>query len=117
MGLTNATTTFMGVVNNLFTNLLGRGIIVFLDDVLVYRHTWDKHIQLLHMVFDKLHEHRFYCKLKKFSFFRMTTMFLGLDVTPDRLKISDTKVKSLCDWPLPTTMKKVQSFLVFVQYF
>ena len=69
------------------------------------------------MVFDKLHEHRFYCKFKKCSFFRTTTIFLSFDVTLEGLKISDTKVKSLPDWPLPMTIKKVQSFLRFVQYF
>ena len=65
MGLTNTPATFMRVMNNLFTNLLDRGVIVFLDDVLVYTHTRDEHIQLLCTVFDKLHEHWFYRKLKK----------------------------------------------------
>ena len=36
MGLTNAPAMFMRAMNNLFTNLLDRGVIVFLDDVLVY---------------------------------------------------------------------------------
>ena len=59
MGLTNARATFMQVMNNLFTDLLDCGVIVFLDDILVYSHTRDKHVQLLHTVFGKLHEHRF----------------------------------------------------------
>ena len=105
MGLANAPATFMWVMNNLFINLLDRAIIVFLDDVLLYSHTRDEHVQLLRMVFTKLREHWFYCKLKKCSFFRTTTTFLGFDVTLDGLKISNTKVKSLHNWPLPTTMK------------
>ena len=105
MGLNNALAIFMWVMNNLFTNLQDQGIIVFLDDVLVYSYTKDEHVQLLHTVFDKLREYWFYCKLKKCSFFRTTTTSLGFDITPDGLKISDAKVKSLCDWPLPTTMK------------
>ena len=105
MGLVNAPATFMWAMNNLFTNLLDRSVIVFLNDVLVYSHTRDEHVQLLHTVFDKLHEHQFYCKLKKYSFFHMTTAFLGFDVTLERLKVFDTKVKSLHDWPLPMSMK------------
>ena len=105
MGLTNAPATFMRAVNNIFTDLLDQGIIVFLDDVLVYSHTRDEHIQLLCMIFDKLRVHRFYFKLNKCSFFCMTTTFLGFDVTPEGLKISDAKVKSLRDWLLPTTVK------------
>ena len=44
MGLTNAPATVMWVMNNLFTDLLDQGIIVFLDDVLVYSHTRDEHV-------------------------------------------------------------------------
>ena len=99
MGLTNAPATFMRAMNNLFTDLLDRGVIVFLDDILVYSHTREEHVQLLRTVFGKLREHRFYCKLKKCSFFRTCTTFLGFDVTPEGLKISDAKVKSLREWP------------------
>ena len=93
------------VMNNLFTKLLDQGIIRFVDDILVYSHTRDKHVQLLHMVFDKLRKHSFYCKLKKCSFFHNTAAFIDLDVTPDGFKISDTKVKSLCNWPLTMIVK------------
>ena len=55
MGLTYALVTFMWAMNNLLTNLLDRGIIVFLDNILVYSHTRDVHVQLLHTVFGKLH--------------------------------------------------------------
>ena len=117
MGLTNAPVTFMWAMNNLFTNLLDQGIIVFVNDILVYSHTRDEHIQLLHMVFGKLFEYQLYCKLKKCSFFHTNTTFLGFVVTPEGLKISDTKVNSLPEWLQPTTMKLIQSFLGFAQYF
>ena len=54
IGLSNAPAMFMQTMNNLVTNLLNQGIIVFLDDVLVYSHTRDEHVQLLCMVFGKL---------------------------------------------------------------
>ena len=96
MGLTNTPAMFMQAMKNLFTNLLDQGVIIFLDDILVYSHTREEHVQLLRTVFGKLH--RFYCKLKKCSFFRTSTTFLGFDVTPGGLRISDAKVKSLREW-------------------
>ena len=51
-------------INNLFADLLDHSIIMFLDNVLVYSHTRGKYVQLLCMIFDKLREHLFYCKLK-----------------------------------------------------
>ena len=45
MGLTNALAAFVWAMNNFFANLLDCGIIVFLDNVLVYSHTRDEHFQ------------------------------------------------------------------------
>ena len=105
MGLTFAPAMFMQVINSFFANLLHHGIIVFFNDILVYSHTRDEHVQLLHLVFDKLCKHCFYCKLKIRSFFYTTSTLIGFDITPDGLKISNTKVKSFCNWPQAMTMK------------
>ena len=105
MGLMNTPAMFMQVMNNLFTDLLDHGIIVFRDDVLVYNHTRDEHFQLLCMVFDKLCEHCFYCKLKKCSSFHTTTAFLVFNITLDGFKICNAKVKSFCNWPQPMNVK------------
>lgn len=81
-------------------------VIMFLNHVLVYSHTRISmsNCCIWHLA-RALCKHCFYCKLKKCSIFHATTTFFSFDVTPDRLKISDTKVKSLCKWPRPTIMK------------
>ena len=95
MGLTNALAMFMWMMNNLFTDMLDKGVIVFLDDVLIYSTIADEHFELLEKVFACLLKYKFYCKLKKFSFLRQMTTFLGFDIMPEGLKISDAKVQSL----------------------
>ena len=47
MGLTNAPATFMQTMNNLFSDMLDFGVAVFLDDILMYSDTVDKHFTLL----------------------------------------------------------------------
>ena len=68
MGLTNVPATFMQMMNNLFMDMLDKGVIVFLDDVLIYSTMAEEHFELLEKVFACLHKYKFYCKLKKCSF-------------------------------------------------
>ena len=53
MGLTNAPATFMRAMNNLFVDLLDRGVVVFLDDVLIYSDSLESHLELLAKVFER----------------------------------------------------------------
>ena len=117
MGLTNAPETFMRTMNNLFMNILDKGVIVFLNDILIYSTMVEEHFKLLEKVFACLRKYKFYCKLKKYSFLWQTTTFLGFNITLERLQISDAKVQSLKEWPKPTTVQQVQLFLGFVVFF
>ena len=117
MGLTNALTTFMQTMNNLFVDMLDKGVIVFFYDMLIYSTMMQEHFELLEKVFTHLRKYEFYCKLKKCSFLQWTTTFLGFNITPAGLKIIDVKVRSLKEWLKPSTIQRVQSFLGFVQFF
>ena len=84
--------------------MLDKGVVVFLDDILIYSTMVEGHFELLEKVFACLCKHEFYCKLKNCSFLWRATTFLGFDITPEGLKISDAKVKILKKWPKPTTV-------------
>ena len=55
-GLTNAPATFMRTMNNLFSDILDRGVVAFMDDALIYSSTIEEHEQLLKAVFSRLQE-------------------------------------------------------------
>ena len=55
-GLTNAPATFIRTMNNLFSDLLDRGVVAFRDDVLIYSSTIEEHELLLKAVFSRLKE-------------------------------------------------------------
>ena len=84
--------------------MLDKGVIVFLDDMLIYSTTVEEHFKLLEKAFAHLRKYKFYCKLNKCSFLQWTTTFLGFDIMPEGLKISDAKVQSLKEWLKPTTV-------------
>ena len=91
----NASAMFMQTMNNLFIDMLDKGVVVFLDDILIYSTTAEENFVLLEKVFACLHKYKFYWKLKKYSFLWKTTTFLGFDITLESLQISDAKVWSL----------------------
>ena len=91
----NAPATFMRTMNNLLVDMLDKGVVVLLNDILVYGTMGEEDFELLEKVFICFCMHEFYRKLKKCRFLQRTTTFLGFDITPEGLKTSDSKVQSL----------------------
>ena len=56
-------------------------------------------------------------KLKKYSFKVTEVEFLGFIVTTTGFKIDPGKVKAVQDWPEPTSVKEIQSFLRFANFY
>jgi len=56
-GLTNASATFMNLMNKVLRQFIDRFVIVFIDDILVYSRFKEEHEQHLRMMFRTLQEH------------------------------------------------------------
>ena len=92
MGLMNVPEILMQMMNNLFMDMLDKGVVVFLYNILIYSIKAEEHFQLLDNVFAHLCKHVFYCKLKQCNFLQKTTTFLGFNITLEGLCIGDAKV-------------------------
>lgn len=53
-GLCNAPSTFQRVMHRVFFPLLDRGVVIYLDDILVYSKSVEEHKKLLDEVFSLL---------------------------------------------------------------
>ncbi len=111
-GLTSAPSTFQRAMNTLLRDLLDRGVIVYLDDILVYTKTKEEHLILLRKLFEKLRLNKFYAKLSKCSFGRSETEFLGHIISPDGIRPLQDKLASIRDWPKPATVTDLQWLLL-----
>jgi hypothetical protein len=60
--LTNAPTYFMYLMNKVFMEYLDKFVVVFIDDILVFAKTEEKHAEHLRLVLQKLREHKLYAK-------------------------------------------------------
>ena len=65
--------------------MLDKGVVVFLDDMLIYSTMVEEYFKLSEKVFACLCKYKFYCQLNKCSFLQWTTTFLGFDLTPEGL--------------------------------
>jgi hypothetical protein len=100
-GITNAPSTFMRLVNHALRAFIGRFVVVYFDDILVYSKDLNEHINHLQCVLDVLRKEKLYANLKKYSFCMEKVVFLGYVISAKGIKVDEEKVKAIKEWPTP----------------
>jgi hypothetical protein len=110
-GLTNAPTTFMRLMDDVLRPFTNCFVVVYLDDILIFNKTWEEHMRHIQKVLRTLRQHKLYANLGKCSFGMNKVQYLGCIVDEYGLHVDLAKIKVICDWPSPTTLTDLQSFL------
>ena len=87
IGLTNATATFMGLMNRVFQPYLDQSVVVFVDDILIYSQSEVEHEDHLRIILQLLRDHQLYTKFSKCEFWLVEVGFLGHVVSVDLGKV------------------------------
>ena len=88
-----------------------------MDDILIFSDTLAEHQKHVRTVLQRLWEHDLHAKPEKCSFHTHSIEYLGYIVSPDGVSMDPSKVKAILDWPVPTTVKQVQAFLGFANFY
>lgn len=116
-GLTNAPATFQQIMNTIFSPLLRKLVLVFVDDILVYSPTLEDHIQHLQQVFHILGEHQFLLKQSKCSFAKQSLEYLGHIISAGGVSTDPAKIQAVTSWPVPQDLKQLRVFLGLLGYY
>lgn len=74
----------------------------------------EKHVK---EVLRRLQEHHLYLKISKCFFSVDTVPYLGMVISPKGISMEEQKIKAIEEWPRPKTVKEVQSFLGFANFY
>ena len=116
-GLTNAPAAFMDLMNRVFRDFLDQFVIVFIDDILVYSKNREEHESHLRQVLQRLRSHKLYAKFDKCKFWLSEVGFLGHIVNSKGISVDPEKVKAVLEWPRPTNVTEIRSFLGLAGYY
>ncbi|KAL0152574.1 hypothetical protein M9458_052297, partial [Cirrhinus mrigala] len=107
---------FQTFMNEMFWEFLHRFVVVYIDDILIYSWNLADHRQHVQQVLHKLREHSLYLKLEKFEF-HQPVQFLGNVISTEGVQLDQATVQAIQEWPTPCTVKELQCFLGFSNFY
>ena len=88
-----------------------------MDNILIYATTPELLEKYMKRVLQRLWNHDLFLKAKKCEFNKTKMKYLGLVVEEGKISTDPIKVKGFADWPVPTCVKDVRSFLGFGNFY
>ena len=117
-GMCNSPATFQSMMDMTFEDIIERAYtVIYMDDIMNLSNNLDTLEKLDKDVLWQLQENNLYLKLTKCEFKKTKIKYLGMVITEGKISMDLVKLKGIQDWPAPTTVKAVQSFLGFGNFY
>ena len=107
----------MCLMNSVLNKYLDKFFLVFIDDILVYSRNEEEHQEHLRMVLQTLKENQLYAKFSKCEFYKDKIQYLGHIISEQGLAVDPDKIKAIKEWPVPTDVSAVRSFMGITGYY
>ncbi len=115
--LINESTFFQQYMNDVLWNFLNNFCQVYLDDILIYSKIRKKHKDHVKLVLSWLREAELQMNIRKCKFNVEETVFLEVIVSELDLRMNLSKVTVIVSWITSINLKKIQSFVKFVNFY
>lgn len=115
-GLCNAPATYQRAMNRILKGMVWKNVLAYLDDVIVLGKEFQDHIDNLQQTLDRFRTYKMKLKPRKCVLFQREVEFLGRKVGCEGVGITQSKIETVLNWPVPSNKTEVESFLGFVNY-
>lgn len=92
--LSNAPSTFMRLMNEVLRFFILKFVVVYLDNILVFRRSKEEHLKHLDMVLRRLQE-KLLTNMEKCEFMKEELVYLGFFISKGSLKMDPSKVHAI----------------------
>jgi hypothetical protein len=116
-GMTNGPATYQRYMNDVLFDYLDDFCTAYLDDILIYSKDPLEHDGHVRKVLDRLRAAGLQADIKKSEFRVTRTKYLGFIISTDGIEVDPDKVAVVRDWKAPSTVKGVQGFLGFCNFY
>ena len=105
------------MINEIFRDMIDLGVVIHLGDILIYSENEQDHIALVKRVLERLQEHQLAVEPNKCEWHRSRVNFLKYIISPEGVEMDQEKIWTVVEWEAPDSVKGVQSFLEYVNFY
>lgn len=116
-GLTNSPATWQRLIDTVLGADLEPFVFVYLDDIIIVTQTFEKHLEVLGEVLNRVSQAGLTISAEKCEFCRAELKYLGYIVDGNGLHVDPDKVESIINIPKPSTVSEVRRFLGMVSWY
>ncbi|GBG92291.1 hypothetical protein CBR_g55060 [Chara braunii] len=116
-GLTNTPTTFQSLMDKVLRGQIGRFVVVYLDDILIFSKSIEEHLKHLEKVLSILKKTQLHLNLEKIEFRKDSVIYLGHQLSAADLEPEATKVEVIRNWPQPANIRELRAFFGLASYY